>query len=87
MWNYIRIWIERNAVDISNGLLVIALYYFLLLGITTRVYIEYPQLFEGWIELKMIKIIALLQVGVWLIAISLVFNYLYEFIFWLERRK
>lgn len=85
MLNHLRLWIIRNAVDISNGLLVIALFYFLILGITARVYVEYPFIFGTQLNFGLTKIVNLLQVGVWLILISLLFNYLYEFVMWLGR--
>lgn len=84
----IKYWIKFNAIDISNGLLVIALFYFLILGITARVYIEYPFLFGGLgdFERALYIFINLMQVGVVLVVMSLVFNYLYEINKWLEKK-
>lgn len=87
MLNRIRIWIERNAIDISNALLVIALFYFLVLGVSARFYLEYTEFFDRYIDISLIKFIKLMQVGVWLIVISLFYNYLYELVMWSNRNK
>ena len=87
MLTKLRIWIERNAIDISNALLVITLFYFLVLGVSARFYLEYTELFDRYIDISLIKFIKLMQVGVWLIVISLFFNYLYELVMWSNKNK
>lgn len=81
MISNIRLWILRNAIDASNALLVIALFYFFTLGIVARLYVEFPDFFGDYLkDVDMRMLVNLLQVGVYLMIFSISLNYIYEFV-------
>ncbi|HMW08572.1 MAG TPA: hypothetical protein PK079_24040 [Leptospiraceae bacterium] len=87
MMNNIRLWVLRNAIDYSNGALVLGLFWFLAWGLWFRVFISYPEICHRWTPINTDRFFESFFFGVQLIILSLLFNWLYEFVNYLDNRK